>query len=149
MSVKSTNEFWKRRISQESEANNSEKMPLSSTKAGTSLPRVSKHKDSVAEILLMKHFDELGIAYMREWRFHPVRLWRFDFTFGGGRRIAVEIEGGIWTRGRHNRPKGFEADIRKYNEAAKLGWTVIRFTPNMIERGESKAFLAELFGRQP
>lgn len=105
-----------------------------------------KRKDSVAEILLMKHLKELHLRYSRECRFHPLREWRFDFVTG---MIAIEIEGGAWTQGRHTRGKGFEADIRKYNEAAKLGWTVIRFTPNMIQRGESKAFLAELFGRKP
>lgn len=116
---------------------------------------VRKRKDSVAEILLMKHLEELKVGYYREIRFHAERKWRFDFTlwerFGGPRipgpcRVAIEIEGGAWTQGRHTRGKGFEADIRKYNEAAKLGWTVLRFTPNMIQRGESKAFLAELFG---
>lgn len=116
-------------------------------------------RDSEAEILLMKHFKELGFTYNREFRFHPQRKWRFDFAFetdtitvgtlaGMGtykKRYAVEIEGGIWTNGAHVRGKHFESDLRKYNEAAKLGWTVIRFTPNMIKRGESKAFLQELF----
>lgn len=101
----------------------------------------------------MKHLQELHIPFEREYRFHPKRKWRFDFAFAGSdfvmmRNFGIEIEGGIWIAGRHTRGKGFEADIRKYNEAAKLGWTVIRFTPNMIERGESKAFLAELFGRK-
>ena len=116
-------------------------------KAQNPPPKVSKRKDSVAEILLMKHLDELRLNYRRELRFHSHRKWRFDFTVGGT-FFAIEIEGGAWVSGRHTRGKGFEADIRKYNEAAKLGWTVIRFTPNMIERGESKAFLAELFGKE-
>lgn len=116
-------------------------------------PPKPKRKDSVTEILLMKHLQELHIPFEREYRFHPKRKWRFDFAFAGSdfvmiRNFGIEIEGGIWIAGRHTRGKGFEADIRKYNEAAKLGWTVIRFTPNMIERGESKAFLAELFGRK-
>lgn len=105
--------------------------------------------DTVAEILLMKHMQETGIGFYREYKFHPERKWRFDFAFDltliGKARYGLEIEGGAWTNGRHTRGKGFEADIRKYNEAAKLGWTVIRFTPNMIQRGESKAFLQELF----
>lgn len=114
-------------------------------------PKKSKRKDTVAEILLMKHLDEvgltLGLSYWREFLFHPERPWRFDFIirdrrFGLG--IAIEIEGGIWTNGAHVRGKHFESDLRKYNEAAKLGWVVIRFTPNMIIRGESKVFLAEL-----
>ena len=115
-------------------------------------PKVSKRKDSTAEILLMKHMEELGIGYEREYRFHRERKWRFDFAIGAfewsSGPYAIEIEGGAWTQGRHTRGKGFIEDIRKYNEAARLGWTVIRFTPSMIEAGESKTFLADLFGRQ-
>lgn len=116
-------------------------------------PKVSKRKDSVAEILLMKHLQELGIGYEREYRFHRERKWRFDFALCTVIRdvptgYAIEIDGGIWTNGRHTRGKGFEEDLRKMNTAIQLGWNVIRFTPSMIETGESKTFLAELFGRQ-
>lgn len=109
-----------------------------------------KRKDSVAEILLMKHLQELGINYLREYRFQRERKWRFDFALCTVIRdvptgYAIEIEGGAWVSGRHTRGQGFENDMRKYNEAIRLGWNVIRFTPQMIERGESKAFLAELF----
>lgn len=107
-------------------------------------------KQSVPEILMEKHLRELKIPFEREYRFHPVRRWRFDFALctavnGVPTSYAIEIEGGSWIAGRHNRGKGFEADLRKYNEAAKMGWTVLRFTSNMIERGESKAFLAAFF----
>lgn len=104
---------------------------------------------SVPELLMEKHLRELGIRFLREYRFHPVRRWRFDFIIDDlddcSRKVAIEIDGGTWIQGRHTRGKGFEADLRKMNEAAKLGWTVIRFTPSMIERGESKEFLRKLF----
>lgn len=113
-------------------------------------PKVSERTDSTAEILLMKHLGELDLEFEREVIFHPVRKWRFDFVLVTGMEgeFAIEIEGGAWMQGRHTRGKGFIEDIRKYNEAARLGWTVIRFTPSMIETGESKTFLAELFGKQ-
>lgn len=131
--------------------------------AGSAPPPSRKRKNSVAEILLMKHLEELGLDYEREVPFHPERNWRFDFALVTGMEgeIAIEIEGGNYgtydrvgrfqrgTQGGHHRPAGFEKDMRKYNEAAKLGWTVIRFTPNMIIRGESKVFLQELFGSKP
>jgi hypothetical protein len=44
--------------------------------------------------------------------------------------VALEVEGGIWTRGRHTRPKGYLSDIEKYNEAALLRWCVLRTTPD-------------------
>jgi very-short-patch-repair endonuclease len=68
----------------------------------------------------------------REFAFHPTRKWRFDFCWPE-RKIAVEIEG----RGRHQSFGGFEADATKYNEAAKLGWRVFRYTPAMVMRGDA------------
>ena len=63
-----------------------------------------------------------------EHRFHPVRKWRFDYAWPE-LKIALEVEGGAWTGGRHTTGKGFVADMEKYNTAAALGWRVIRTTP--------------------
>jgi len=68
-----------------------------------------------------------GEPYEDEHRFHPTRRWRFDFAWPS-KKIAVEIEGGTWTGGRHTRGAGFQKDCEKYNAAAVLGWTVLRFT---------------------
>jgi hypothetical protein len=38
----------------------------------------------------------------------------------------MEIEGGIWLQGRHNRATGFIADMEKYNEATLSGWRIFR-----------------------
>lgn len=62
--------------------------------------------------------------------------WRFDLAWPD-RRLALEVEGGVWTTGRHTSGSGFEADCRKYNEAALEGWAVLRVTTNMIRRGEA------------
>lgn len=67
----------------------------------------------------------------QEYKFHPVRKWRFDFAILS-RKIAFEIEGGIWNGGRHVNPIGFTKDCEKYNEAMKLGWRVFRLVPSMI-----------------
>jgi hypothetical protein len=66
-----------------------------------------------------------------EHRFHPVRKWRFDWAFVPP-RIAVEVEGGAFTGGRHTRGAGFLKDIEKYGEAAALGWVVIRVVPKQL-----------------
>ena len=75
----------------------------------------------------------------REYRFCE-RRWRFDFAFVE-QKIAVEIEGGQWINGRHTRPQGYQNDIEKYNAAARLGWKVYRFTPDMVESGEAIKFM--------
>jgi len=77
-----------------------------------------------------------------EYRFHPDRKWRFDIAWPAA-RVALEIEGGAWIYGRHNRPHGFIADIEKYNEATFMGWAVVRATPQMLEDAQFLARLAE------
>lgn len=63
-----------------------------------------------------------------ELRFAPPRKWRFDYAWPA-QKVALEVEGGIWTNGRHTRGKGFLEDIAKYNRAAVLGWRLLRCTP--------------------
>lgn len=72
----------------------------------------------------------------REFRFHPVRKWRFDFAWPAY-MIAVEIEGAVWSGGRHTRGKGFTEDCHKYNQATHLGWRIYRFTTEMVNSGEA------------
>lgn len=67
----------------------------------------------------------------REYRFHPVRKWRFDFAFPD-HKIAIECEGAVWVSGRHTRGAGFIKDSEKYNEAAIMGWRVLKYTTNTV-----------------
>lgn len=73
----------------------------------------------------------LGVIPQKEYKFHPSRKWRFDYCFPD-KKIAIEIEGGVWTYGRHNRSSGYIKDMEKYNHAAILGYRILRFTPNQI-----------------
>jgi hypothetical protein len=73
---------------------------------------------------------------VEEFRFAPPRRWRFDLAWPE-RKLAVEVEGGVWTGGRHTRPAGYLKDIEKYNEASILGWRLVRITPAMIKSGEA------------
>ena len=54
-------------------------------------------------------------------------------------KLAVEVEGGVWTQGRHNRGKGFMADMDKYNQAALMGWRILRFSGDHISKGTALA----------
>ena len=70
-----------------------------------------------------------GVA---EYQFTATRKWRFDRAWPE-QRVAVELEGGVWSNGRHTRPAGYEADCQKYNAATALGWRVFRFTGRMLD----------------
>jgi very-short-patch-repair endonuclease len=95
--------------------------------------------------------EELFKAQCRSFRLPPVapqlrfaksigRQWRFDFAFPDY-KLAVEIEGlvvmrlagELVVRGRHASIKGIKEDMQKYNTAALLGWTVLRFEQNDVK----------------
>lgn len=73
-----------------------------------------------------------GPPLEKEYRFHTERRWRFDRCHITA-KVAIEIDGGVWTGGRHTRPIGYTNDCIKLNAAALLGWTVFRLTQPMIE----------------
>lgn len=68
-----------------------------------------------------------GPPLVAEHRFNRQRRWRFDRAHLGA-KVAIELEGGIWTQGRHTRGAGYKADCEKYNAAQAAGWTVFRLT---------------------
>ena len=80
-------------------------------------------------LMLWKHVK--GPDLKGEYRFHHERRWRADFAHVGA-RVLIEIEGGIWVNGRHNRAAGFNADLEKYLAAGLAGWRVFRFGPDQI-----------------
>lgn len=79
------------------------------------------------------HLQAEKIPFEREVRFHPVRRWRFDYLIG--EKLAVEVEGAVYSNGRHTRGKGYESDCEKYNEALILGYRVLRFTTGQVKSG--------------
>ena len=91
-----------------------------------------RHRDPKPPSRLESRFLRLwesagGPGLEKEFRFHPERRWRADFAHLPSRTL-IEVEGGIWIRGRHNRAEGFMADVEKYFEAALAGWRVLRLT---------------------
>lgn len=83
-----------------------------------------------------------GLGFEREFKFHPERRWKFDFALPA-QKLAVEIEGGIYSNGRHTRPEGFAADMEKYNAAAMMGWRVLRYTTEMVKSGRAEREIRE------
>lgn len=63
-----------------------------------------------------------------EYRFHPVRLWRWDYAWPD-QMVAVEVQGGVWTKGRHGRGSGIVKDMEKFSHGAALGWRLLLCQP--------------------
>jgi hypothetical protein len=76
-----------------------------------------------------------GLVPVTEHKFHTTRKWRFDYAFPDS-MVAVEVEGGVWTGGRHTSGAGFVKDMEKYNTALLHGWRVYRTTPKMLTSRE-------------
>lgn len=82
-------------------------------------------------------------AFEPEYRFSPPRRWRFDFAWLA-LTLACEVEGGLWTRGRHTRGAGYEADCEKYAHALLAGWRVLRVTPRQVASGQAVSWIETL-----
>ena len=83
---------------------------------------------------------ELRVECIKEHRFYQHRKWRFDYALPAY-KIALEVEGGVWTGGRHVNPRGFLNDMTKYNTATLLGWRVFRTTPDKLMTSETLLLL--------
>lgn len=94
-------------------------------------------KESKGEKLMRLLLESDGLdGWEQEYKFHPDRRWRFDFAFPD-QMVAIEVEGGGWSGGRHTRGSGFHKDLEKYEEAMRLGWNVYRCSPQMVESGRA------------
>jgi len=93
--------------------------------------RAAKSPSRLEDRFLMLWKASGGPQLEREYRFHTERRWRADFAQMEA-RVLIEVEGGIWVNGRHNRAAGFNADLEKYLEAGLAGWRVFRFGPDQI-----------------
>jgi very-short-patch-repair endonuclease len=83
-------------------------------------------------LITLKILNSIKDGWFKEYKFCPERKWRFDYAHPFY-KIAIEIEGGLWVKGRHNRPTGYIKDMEKYNAATLRGWRVFRYTPDQIK----------------
>lgn len=82
-----------------------------------------------------------------EYHFAPPRQWAFDWAWTVF-RVAMEIEGGLFGRGKrcpvcgqrkvagHGSIQRKKTDLEKYNAAAVRGWCVVRVIPDQVQSGE-------------
>ncbi len=108
--------------------------------------------------LIIRLWEAQGLPRaVAEHRFHPDRKWRFDYAFGVGDRseklgveikIAVEVQGGIWTKGRHTRGAALVKEWEKLNTAAAMGWRVLFVAPGKENSTEFVTLLEAALGTQ-
>ena len=97
------------------------------------------------EAKLARELKTLKIKFEQEFYFHPDRKWRADFHLID-KKILVEIEGGIWSGGRHTRGKGYLGDMEKYNAATMMGFQVIRFSTDQVKSGHAIQQIEKMVG---
>lgn len=74
--------------------------------------------------------------------------YRFDFAWPGS-KLVVEVEGGVWIRGRHNQGAGFQRDMLKYNAVTLAGWALLRFDRSLIFKGTAVDQVARYLEEHP
>ena len=95
--------------------------------------------------LVIKEFENYLNTFEKEVVFNKImptkRRFRADYLLRA-KRIIIEINGGQYINGRHNRGgKGYENDLTKLNLAQKNGFIVYQFTYEMLMSQEYKKYL--------
>lgn len=106
-------------------------------------------RGSALEEILAHQIRALRLpAPIREYEFCPGRKWRADFAWperlltGDIGGLAVEVDGGTWINGAHNRGAGTENDQVKQAAYAMLGWRVLRVGPTLVRSGHAVRWIA-------
>ena len=98
--------------------------------------------DSELELILANRLERAGLPLGEtQFRFVPGRQYRFDRAYPE-HKLAIEVQGGIWTNGAHARGSGIERDALKFSIAAAMGWRVVVLTRDLIESGQAVELIA-------
>ena len=90
----------------------------------------TQSKNEAAFLSLLSRYPDIPTP-VAEYVFAPPRKWRFDFVWTA-EMLAVEVDGAVFTAGRHARGAGIVADAEKYEAALLRGWTVYRIPSRWI-----------------
>lgn len=102
------------------------------------------------EDILAFQMKVAGLSFKQQVRFHPIRQWRADFVVE--ERLILEVEGGLYVNGGHNRGAMIEDTMEKLAEAAMLGYTTLRVSSEHVRRGWALKWIEKLLaqlGRGP
>lgn len=86
----------------------------------------SKSAFTVPAILCEVMIQE-GIPAEMEVKFHPSRKFRIDVAVVSV-KLAIEVNGGVWSSGRHTRGAGYLRDMEKLNLLTEMGWRTLQYS---------------------
>jgi very-short-patch-repair endonuclease len=97
------------------------------------------------ELAMALHLRAAAIPFEREYRFHPSRAWRFDFALPAA-RLAIEVQGGVFSNGRHARGAGITDECEKFAHAVIAGWRVMPVTGAQVKSGLAIQWVKQALG---
>ncbi len=93
-------------------------------------------KQAYTPVVVIAFFREHGIPEPRvEYRFDDQRKWRFDFAWinlDPSKRVALEVQGGLFSGGAHAQGMWIVKEHEKRNRAAVLGWRILYCQPKEL-----------------
>ncbi len=75
---------------------------------------------------ILKIVNNICNGWVYEYKFDSLRRFKFDYA-NLRLKIAVEMEGGIYTGTGHAKTGRYLKDMEKYNMATIKGWMVLRY----------------------
>lgn len=72
----------------------------------------------------------------RQFRAVPERRWKWDLAWPD-HWLLLEVDGGTYVYGGHNRGVRIDGDAEKQSAAAALGYRTMRVTKHMIDSGRA------------
>lgn len=102
--------------------------------------------ESQLELMLLHRLERAGLPRPEtQAQIIPGRKFAFDFAYRA-EKLAIEVQGGIWTNGAHARGSGVKRDCLKAALAVSLGWRVLPVDDSMIKDGQAVELIAQALG---
>lgn len=81
----------------------------------------------------------------QQFKLIPGRRFRADFAWPD-RKLWLDVQGGQWINGHHNRGSSVEGDAEKVSLASILGWRPLIATTSMVRSGKALALVEKALG---
>ena len=99
------------------------------------------------EDLLAIELRANGIAFHREYQFHPKRKFRADFAIPD-HKLIIECQGAIYVpQTGHTSGRGIQRDYHKSNCAQLMGYVYLQYSRKDIEDGTAIREICDYLGR--